>query len=117
MNNDPEIFGFIGWCNDHAENHDKIWGYFYRPTEGHNDPNIPRWRQPQRNICTFWARRGKAMQFKSGAEDSNIHKLVRSKMNKGYDKISATKLLEIWPTFIQECEEKLMWDVLAGKVK
>jgi hypothetical protein len=110
-------FGFVGWCNDLAENHDKIWGYFYRPTEGYDDPNRPYWSRPQRNIVIFWARRGKALQFKAGVENSDVHKLVRSKLSKGYEKISEKRFLEIWPSFIQECEAKLMWDVLAGKVK
>lgn len=110
-------FGFIGWCNDPAENHDKVWGYFYRPTPGYDDPNVPHWNKPQRNIVTFWARRGKAMQFKAGKENSEVHKLVRSKLGKGYDRINDRRLQEIWPSFNQECEEKLMWDVLAGKVK
>lgn len=110
-------FGFIGWCNNPSENHDKIWGYFYRPTEGYNDYSLPFWSLPQRNIVTFWARRGKAMQFKPGVENSDVYKLVRSKLSKGYEKITEKRFLEVWPSFIEECEEKLMWDVLAGKVK
>lgn len=111
-------FSFIGWCNDPAENHDKIWGYFYRPTEGWNDPKIPTWQRPRRNICIFWARRGKAMQFKGDVETDEIkYKLVQSKLKKGYVQINEKKFLEIWPSFIEECEAKLMWDILAGKVK
>lgn len=111
-------FGFIGHCFDPAENHDKIWGYFYRPTEGWNDPAIPAWRRPDRNIVVFWARRGKGMQFKSDVESHDIkNKLVSSKIKKGYTRINEKKFFEIWPTFIQECEAKLMWDVLAGKIK
>lgn len=107
-------FGFIGWCHDPDENHDKIWGYFYRPTD-----TTGRWvtKQFGWNVVVFWARRGKAMQFKSDISGSNLDKLVRSKLNKGYSKITEQRFLEIWPSFIQECEEKLMWDVLAGKVK
>ena len=112
-------FGFIGWCNDPTENHDKIWGYFYRPTP--DDPAWPFWQRPTKqqgwNVVIFWARRGKAMQFKADVSSYELDKLVNSKLKKGYDKISEKKFLEIWPSFIQECEEKLMWDVLAGKVK
>lgn len=108
-------FGFIGWCNDPAENHDKIWGYFYRPT----DTTQSRWitKQYGWNVVVFWARRGKAMKFKADTSGSELDKLVRSKLKKGYERITEHKFLEIWPSFIQECEEKLMWDVLAGKVK
>ncbi len=107
-------FGFIGWCNE--DNHDKIWGYFYRPTtvtEGAWWPN----KDHGWNCCVFWARRGRAMQFKADVTGHELDKLVQSKRRKGYQKISADKLIEIWPTFISESEGKLMWDVLAGKVK
>jgi len=102
-------FGFIGWCNDPKENHDKIWGYFYRPTpEG----------QWHKNCCIFWARRGKAMQFKADIASYELtEKLVRSKLKKGYVKISQARLFEIWPTFVEEAEAKLMWEVLAGTIK
>src|ERR1035437_8237575 len=107
-------FGAICWCNE--DNHDKIWGYFYRPT-----PNASKWatKQDGWNCCIFWAARGKAMQFKPDVTGYELDKLVRTKLNpkKGYVKISQPKLFEIWPTFIQEAEAKLMWDVLAGKVK
>lgn len=105
-------FGFIGWCNE--DNHDKIWGYFYRPT-----PNAGSWQRKSSgwNCCVFWARRGKAMQFKADTTGSTLNKVVNSKIKKGYDSITQPKLFEIWPTFIKEAEEKLMWDVLSGKVK
>jgi hypothetical protein len=110
-------FGFIGWMNNPAENHDKIWGYFYRPTDTSSSPR--RWitKQYGWNVVTFWARRGKAMQFKADVSGDALDKLVRSKLGKGYEQINEKKFLEIWPSFIQECEEKLMWDVLAGRVK
>jgi predicted DNA-binding WGR domain protein len=108
-------FGFVGWCNDPAENHDKIWGYFYRPTDTTGRYGVSKsWGW---NIVIFWARRGKAMQFKADTSGHELDKLVRSKLKKGYREITQQKFLEIWPSFIQECEEKLMWDVLAGKVK
>ena len=107
-------FGFIGWCKDDYENHDKVWGYFYRPT-----PNANTWTRKRSgwNCCVFWARRGKAMQFKADVTGYELDKLVQSKLKKGYDRISQPKLFEIWPTFISEAEGKLMWDVLSGKVK
>lgn len=105
-------FGFIGWCKE--DNHDKVWGYFFRPT-----PNASRWitKEYGWNCCIFWARRGKAMQFKPDVTGSELNKLVNSKLKKGYVKINQPKLFEIWPTFITEAEGKLMWDVLSGKVK
>lgn len=57
------------------------------------------------------------MQFKADTTGPELDKLVGSKLRKGYDRITTQKLFEIWPTFIEECESKLMWNVLAGKVK
>ena len=109
-------FGSILWCNE--DNHDKVWGYFLRPTA----VTTSRWgdyptKNTGWNCCVFWARRGKAMQFKANVTGVELDKLVRSKQKKGYEKISQSKLFEIWPTFIEEAEGKLMWEVLAGNVK
>ena len=111
-------FGTILWCNEGE--HDKIWGYFYRPTDVGDKIFYP-WPTKEYgwNCCIFWARRGRAMQFKSDVTGHELDKLVRSKLNpkKGYVQISQPKLFEIWPTFVAEAEGKLMWDVLAGKIK
>jgi len=107
-------FVFIGWNTEGTS--DKIWGYFLRP--GHaGTPS--RWAPPNygRHCCIFWGRRGKAMKFKADVVGDDLDSLVRSKLKKGYLKIDETKLLNIWPTFITEAEGKLMWEVLAGKVK
>jgi len=104
-------FPFIGWC--HEDNHDKVWGYFLR------DTGTSTWSSKDYgwNCVIFWARRGKAMQFKADVTGGELQKLVQSKIRKGYNRITFTKLTEIWPNFATECEEKLMWDILAGKVK
>lgn len=108
-------FVFIGWNQEGTS--DKIWGYFLRPTPV--DPTSNWWVTKTRgyNCCIFWGRRGKAMQFKADVTGFELEKLTATKLKKGYVKITREKLLEIWPTFIQEAESKLMWDVLAGKIK
>lgn len=108
-------FAFIGWCKE--DNHDKIWGYFLRPTP---EAESNRWINENDgwNCCIFWARRGRAMQFKADKTGYELRKLRDSKMDKkNYQPINEAKLMEIWPTFVQEAEAKLMWDVLAGKIK
>lgn len=109
-------FIFIGWNTEDTS--DKIWGYFLRPTP---TEGLPSWQKPTKhwnwNCCIFWGRRGKAMQFKGDVTGHELEKLVRSKLKKGYQAINEAKLMEIWPNFIAEAEAKLMWDVLAGKVK
>lgn len=111
-------FVFIGWNTEGTS--DKIWGYFLRPTEP--DPTVPWWnRNPTKqygwNCCIFWGRRGKAMSFKADVTGHDLEMLTASKLKKGYLKINETKLHAIWPSFIEEAEAKLMWDVLAGKIK
>lgn len=106
-------FGFIGWCNE--ENHDKIWGYFLRLTpERQFNPWLGNYNK---NCCIFWGRRGKAMQFKAGKTNYDLEKLVDSKIKKGYKPINQDKLIEIWPTFVEDAEGKLIIELLAGNVK
>lgn len=107
-------FGFIGWCKE--DNHDKVWGYFYRPTTKIPGRNYPT-KEYGWNCCIFWGRRGKAMQFKADVTGSDLNKLVSTKLRKGYNQIDQSKLIEIWPTFDEEMTMKLTFEVLAGKVK
>ena len=102
-------FGFIGWCKEDI--HDKVWGYFYRPT-----PNKAH-RDYGGNCCIFWGRRGKAMQFKPDVTGYELEKLVNSKRKKGYVEITDAKLYQIWPSFTEEMELKLCVELLAGRVK
>ena len=115
-------FGWIGWYEDKEENSDKIWGFFYRPTPEYDEymkkPSSNRWGWsiPDRNICYFWGRRGKAMQFKAGMASEALSK-ARGKSSKGYDSINKSKLMTIWPTFEEEAKVKLSFEVLVGNVK
>lgn len=106
-------FVFIGWNTEGTS--DKVWGYFLRPT----DNAAARWVTKEQgwNCCVFWAGRGKAMRFKADITGYELTNLMHSKLRKGYKSISQTKLMEIWPTFIEEAESKLMWEVLAGNIK
>lgn len=105
-------FGFIGWNT--VGTSDKIWGYFFRPTP---DRNPGAWKNEDRNVVIFWAARGKAMRFKADIFSYELQKLQWSKVKKGYVDITEAKFLEIWPTFEAEKDEKLMWELMAGKVK
>jgi len=109
-------FGFIGWCNE--DNHDKVWGYFYRPSPAYDTEVAQRgWSVIPRNVCIFWGRRGKAIQFKATIGDYELATLVDSKIKKGYNRITETRLYEIWPSFEMEKDLKLTVEVLAGRVK
>ena len=113
-------FGFIGWC--HEENHDKIWGYIYRPTPGYDEDvkkyGFTRYGTPMRNVVIFWAARGKAMQFKADVANDVLNRLEANKQyKKHYQPITEAKLLEIWPTFNDEMQMKLSFEILVGNVK
>jgi hypothetical protein len=109
-------FGYIGWCKEGS--HDKIWGYFYRPSpEYEAAKNTPVWSIPVRNVCVFWGRRGKALQFKANTTGYDLYRLEESKSKKGYTEINEKILTEIWTTFASEAELKLSFEVLAGNVK
>lgn len=109
-------FGFIGWNTEGTS--DKIWGFFFRPSPENTYMNRY-YPHHGENVVVFWGRRGKAMQFKGDVYGWALEKLRDSKTDprKGYKEIDEAKLMVIWPNFIQEAEAKLMWDVLAGKVK
>ena len=110
-------FGFIGWCKDEEENHDKIWGYFFRPSPEWEE-NKRHWNGNEgRNVCIFWGRRGKAMQFKPDWGGWELDRLVASKKKKGYVEINSSQLIAIWPTFDAEASVKLSFEVLVGNVK
>ena len=57
------------------------------------------------------------MQFKADKTGDALNRLARSKYTKGYDRINTEKLLEIWPTFNEEMEMKLSFEILVGNVK
>jgi hypothetical protein len=108
-------FGFIGWNT--VGTSDKVWGFFFRPTPDHKPTPWLADKNYGRNVCIFWAGRGKAMQFKADTYGDDLVKLVRSKLKKGYLKIGEPKLHAIWPTFQNEMEMKLSFEILTGKVK
>jgi hypothetical protein len=101
-------YGFIGWNTEGTS--DKVWGYFLRPI----DRSKP-W-SPRQHVVVFWAKRGKAMRFKPDFVGTPLNRLVGTKINDGYVSISSNKLYEIWPDFVQSAKEKLMFEVLAGKI-
>ena len=108
-------YGFIGWCTEGTS--DKVWGFFFRPTPDHKPISWLADKNYGRNVCTFWAGRGKAMQFKPTIYNDDLIKLVRSKKKKKYAIIDETKLHAIWPSFQEEMEMKLSFEILTGKVQ
>jgi hypothetical protein len=110
-------FRFIGWCNeiDNAgKKHDKIWGYF-----DNGEPEKNSWGDATQKVYIFWGARGKknTIHFKEDILTTDLTKLRDQKIyKKGYAKISEEQLLKVWPTFFEDTEMKLCFDVLANRV-
>ena len=88
-------FAFIGWCNE--DKHDKVWGVFT-----YNKPcstNVREWdgKYWGQDCFVFWGRRGAIPQFKRSTFSSDLTKLHRQKLDKGYVGINEKQLLNIFP--------------------
>lgn len=106
-------FKFIGWCSE--ANHDKIWGFF-----DNGPPEVNGVYHSVQRVYIFWGARGKknTIHFKHGVYDQELKKLRDQKVyKKGYREINKDQLLKIWPTFFDDVDMKLCFDVLANRVK
>jgi predicted DNA-binding WGR domain protein len=94
-------YKFIGWCTE--ENHDKVWACIQL--------NGDSWRGA---YATVWGRRGKKLQHKVHTETSlwDMEKLIEKKCDKGYDKVSESKLNHIYPEFKDDLEATTLWAML-----
>jgi len=88
---------------------DKIWGWFY-----YIDPTSTElvWNSP---AYVFWAGRQKPLHFKKhmplfGA----MEKLTREKKDRKYTEIEVPSLLEIWPSFYQDLDNRFIFYMLVG---
>lgn len=95
-------FKFIGWCNE--EGHDKVWVAF---TVGEK-------------AYACWGRRDKHLSFKDyGAgwrAEADQDTVIRSKKKK-YQEVDSFMLFTIFPNIEDDIEQKLMFAILADKVK
>lgn len=85
---------WAGWYNKGTS--DKIWGII---------------RDGQGERFNFWCRRGAKMQFKATSDGRFSHKV-----DKGYQSITVKKLEAIYPGFMQEAEQQLIFKKLTGNV-
>jgi len=98
-------FEFVGWCNE--DSHDKVWGVIVLKH------GLKQW--DIKTYATFWGRRGKKLQHKIFKGDQwDIDKAVRSKVNKGYNKINQHKLDEVYPEFQMDLEKTAIWAMLRA---
>lgn len=101
---EPKVkFGYIGWCNEvdsKGHKHDKVWCYF----------------SLGENWYACWGGRGKAVTFKRHDSEWSVRDVMQAKKKK-YQAIDKNKLLSIWPTFFEQAEQRLVFALLANKVR
>jgi predicted DNA-binding WGR domain protein len=90
-------YKFIGWCKE--DNHDKVWGVI----------DIGNHR-----CVTFWGRRGKKLQTKISDFTYEIHRLIQTKINKGYIRIDKSKLDKVYPEFEDDLEKTAVMAILKN---
>ncbi len=101
-------FVWIGWNTEETakgNTSDKIWGYFCKSNyEGHQS-----WFK-------FWSARGKAMTFQKISKEQARTDSVK-KAKRGYVPITEEKLRNLWPTYDEDFNSKLVIDTLADKIR
>jgi len=76
---------FLGWCQNPAKNHDKVWGLV---DMGHDE------------YMTFWGRRGKKFQTNRKKMDTQARRqLVHSKILKGYRRVGTDEMDTVYDHF------------------
>lgn len=85
-------FKFIGWCCE--DHHDKVWSAIELSAE---------------KCVTVWGRRGKKLQTKIVDNNYDLHRLMRSKVKKGYVPVNEQKLNEVYPNFQKDLEKTAFW--------
>ena len=86
---------WAGWFKEGTS--DKIWGVL---------------RSDNGTYYNFWCRRGAKMQFKHTHTNKYSHK-----RDKGYKEITTEKLEEIYPGFMDEVSQQLMFAVFSERVR
>ena len=103
---------WVGRCT--FEGSDKIWGWFIYtdPTES-NRSN----RSNPRYAYTFWARTGKTPSFKKHHYSAyNLKKLTDKKVDRKYSPISQGELVNLWPRFFEDMDNKFIFHLLANDI-
>lgn len=113
---------WVGWNTETVKGttSDKIWGFVLLDSSIVQLESTNRWwglGATDSECYTFWAARGKAMQFKRAIDDYDNRKLRESKIKKGYVQQDPTKMEKIWPGFEAELEQLLSFAILTGRTR
>lgn len=98
---------WVGHCQ--FDNSDKIWGWFF-----YNDPTVQQ-QGTAKTAYAFWSRTGKTPSFKRHAYSSwTTSKLVKEKVDRKYKEINIEKLVEMWPSFYEDIDNRFVFYMLVG---
>lgn len=99
---------FLGWCNEPAKNHDKIWGWIQMDSGAHYN---------------FWGRRGATLTFERHPQDWNgdnwdLRIRARQKAEKkGYENMPESRYGEVHDDLINYIETQFVLAKFSGKVR
>lgn len=103
MDNEIE-FLYIGWNNStdsDGTKHDKVWAAF----------------KAGNAYYAAWGKRGKTVSFKKHDSSYTLDSVMRRKMKESYHEVDAFQLFSIFPHFREEVESRLLFCILANKIK
>ena len=94
----------------HLRDQNKLWGCFFVHRE-----TAARSYYPRRGIdlWCWWAENGKSIHVKKHRENFGIMRsLCDRKEKNGYQLITQEQLLELWPSFMMDLENKMIFEML-----
>lgn len=89
----------------------KIWGWLL-----YNDPVVTERNLRLRYSYAFWAVAGKTLSFMrhSHWNDNHMNRLLQNKISNKYEEIDNTKLLELWPDFYEQLDQRFVYYQLSN---
>ena len=98
----------------HYEPSNKIWGWFRsrRAEDGHS-PYLSDRRRPM-EVHAFWGVVGKTITIKRHAWRSHLDHAKAKKLAGKYVEIDQERLLELWPTFWDDIDQRMLFLMLSG---
>lgn len=96
---------WVGHCFDPDANHDKIWGYMKTASGG---------------VYTFWAGRGKPIQFKRfdyAWQAEEVKNKKEERRNDPYRERTVDEMNILWPEFNEHLESCYAMAKLSGKIR
>lgn len=88
----------------------KIWGWLAprHRNDRRSNPWLSDTRRPM-EIIAFWAVIGRTITVKRHLWRSNLNQVKTKKLAGKYVEMSTERLLELWPTFVEDMDQRLLF--------